>query len=39
MERKDILEDRAFVEIHMMQSIDGKATGDSFQPNLIVGLE
>ena len=37
MEKKDILEDRAFVEIHMMQSIDGKATGD-FSENQIVGL-
>ena len=30
MEKKDVLEDRAFVEIHMMQSIDGKAAGDFF---------
>ena len=28
MERKEILEDRAYVEIHMMQTIDGKATGN-----------
>ena len=31
MERNDIIEDRSFVEIHMMQSIDGKATGDFFR--------
>ena len=28
MEKKEILEDRAYVEIHMMQTIDGKATGN-----------
>ena len=26
MEKKEILEDRAYVEIHMMQTIDDKAT-------------
>ena len=40
MERKDVLEDRAFVEIHMMQSIDGKATGDFFrQPDCWAGMK
>jgi len=40
MEKKDILEDRAFVEIHMMQSIDGKATGDFFRkPDCWAGMK
>jgi len=28
MEKKEILEDKTYVEIHMMQTIDGKATGN-----------
>ena len=40
MEKKDIIEDRAFVEIHMMQSIDGKATGDFFRkPDCWAGMK
>ena len=40
MENKDILEDRTYVEIHMMQSIDGKATGDFFlKPDCKEGIK
>ena len=40
MEKKDILDDRTFLEIHMMQSIDGKATGDFFKkPDCWAGVK
>ena len=35
MASNEILDDRTFVEIHMMQSIDGKATGDFFGKPII----
>lgn len=40
MSKDEILEDRAYVEIHMMQSIDGKATGDFWKkPDVVEGIK
>ena len=40
MNKDEILEDRAYVEIHMMQSLDGKATGDFFgKPDVKDGIK
>jgi len=40
MKEDEILEDRTYVEIHMMQSIDGKATGDFWKkPDVVEGIK
>ena len=39
MEKQDILKDRAYVEIYMMQTIDGKATGSFWRkPDVWQGI-
>ena len=40
MEKKDILNDRTYVEIHMLQTIDGKATGSFWRkPDVWQGVK
>ena len=40
MAKKEILNDRTYVEIHMMQTIDGKATGNFWRkPDVWAGIK